>query len=73
MNYKELLNKIEFLMIDKTKENEELRNTRDIIELDINRTHFETNVDQNRKVTYKFFLLNIMFLINRPFQIYSKL
>lgn len=60
-------------MIDKTKENEELRNTRDIIELDINRTHFETNVDQNRKVTYKFFLLNIMFLINRPFQIYSKL
>lgn len=55
-NYFKLLEKIEFLLSNKAKENEELLNTKEIIDLDINRTHFEEAVEEKRKVLFAFSL-----------------
>jgi len=55
------LKKIEFLLA--SKENEELLNTKEIIDLDINRTHFEEAVEEKRKVLKIFFLFIFLFYI----------
>jgi hypothetical protein len=55
------LEKIDYLLLNKSKENEELVNIKEIIDLDINRTHFDSNVEEKRKVFFisysKFFLI----------------
>jgi len=50
IKYQDLLKKIDSLLLNKSKENEEFQNTKEIIDLDINRTYFETDVEEKRKV-----------------------
>ena len=52
INYNETADKIDFIIENNPTENSEIMRSIEIIELDVNRTHFENDEENKRKVIY---------------------